>query len=202
MDVIKKFSDAELVSHLRSGTDMNDPLRFMYREYFEGLAWFVINNSGSRQDAEDIFQEVMVSFIEVVQAGKFRGESTVRTFLFSLNRFAWLNELKRRGRAGQRELKYERAQDREEADVSMAIADREARTAVMKLVEALGDTCRRILVLFYYQDRSMKEILAELDYENEQVVRNKKYKCLKKLEEMVTANPALAKNLKNILHAS
>ena len=46
----------------------------------------------------------------------------------------------------------------------------------------------------------MKEILAALHYENEQVVRNKKYKCLKKLETMINENPALHQQLKNLLH--
>ena len=39
----------------------------------------------------------------------------------------------------------------------------------------------------------MKEILQNLDYENEQVVRNKKYKCLKQLEQMMSGQPVLAK---------
>jgi hypothetical protein len=46
----------------------------------------------------------------------------------------------------------------------------------------------------------MKETLEGLEYENEQVVRNKKYKCLKQLEQMITKNPALQQTLKNLLH--
>jgi hypothetical protein len=46
----------------------------------------------------------------------------------------------------------------------------------------------------------MKEILDQTDYESEQVVRNKKYKCLKQLEKMVNANPALRETLKNLIH--
>jgi DNA-directed RNA polymerase specialized sigma subunit len=70
----------------------------------------------------------------------------------------------------------------------------------MQVVEQLGDTCKKILVMFYYENLSMKEILSSLEYENEQVVRNKKYKCLKQLEQMITSNPSLTQTLKNILH--
>jgi hypothetical protein len=45
----------------------------------------------------------------------------------------------------------------------------------------------------------MRDILKTLNYENEQVVRNKKYKCLKQLEQMLTGQPALAKSLKSLL---
>jgi hypothetical protein len=44
----------------------------------------------------------------------------------------------------------------------------------------------------------MKEILSALPYENEQVVRNKKYKCLKRLEELVVGNSGLYEQLRNM----
>ena len=46
----------------------------------------------------------------------------------------------------------------------------------------------------------MKEILDATDYENEQVVRNKKYKCLKQLEKMILEKPHLKETLKTLLH--
>jgi len=200
MEVIKQLSDVELIHRVKSGIDINGSVKFIYRQYFENLSWFIMNNSGSRQDAEDIFQETVVGFIELVQKDKFRGESSIKTFLFSLNRNIWLNELKRRGRAEARELKYEKAQDKAETDVSSAIVDREARNQLMKIVSGLGETCKKILLMFYYEDLSMKEIVENTEYENEQVVRNKKYKCLKQLGQMIETNPALARTLKNLLH--
>jgi RNA polymerase sigma factor (sigma-70 family) len=200
MEVIKNFPDSELVTNIRSGQKMNESIKAIYTAYYDSLSWYVINNSGSRQDAEDIFQEVVVAFIDLVQKNKFRGESTVKTFLFSLNRYSWLNELKRRNRALVREEKYEKGQERLEMDAGAMIADREGKEEIVKLVSQLGETCRKILLLFYYENLSMKEILDNMHYENEQVVRNKKYKCLKQLEQMLDANPALKQTLKNLLN--
>ncbi len=200
MKVIRNFPDSELVNNLRAGQRMDETIKAIYRSYFDSLSWHVMNNSGSRQDAEDVFQEVVVAFIDLVQKDKFRGESTVKTFLFSLNRYTWLNELKRRGRTLAREEKYERGQERVELDTGEMIADREGKAEVIRLVGELGESCQKILLLFYYENLSMKEILEATDYENEQVVRNKKYKCLKQLEQMVNANPALKQTLKNLLH--
>ena len=200
METVKTFSDTELVANLRSGGRMDETIKAIYRDYFNALSWYVMNNSGSRQDAEDVFQEVVISFIELVQKNKFRGESTVKTFLFSLNRHAWLNELKRRGRALAREEKYEKGQEETVTDVSHAIVDRESKQQLMDLIAQLGEACKKILVLFYYENLSMKEMLDALEYENEQVVRNKKYKCMKQLEQMLKEDPALKQTLKNLLH--
>ena len=45
----------------------------------------------------------------------------------------------------------------------------------------------------------MKEILEKVSYGNEQVLRNKKYKCLKGLINMVNSSPAIMENLKTAL---
>lgn len=192
-------TDQELLAALSGNREMDKAVRFLYRHYFEALSVYTRQNSGSEQDAEDVFQEVVVTFIELVAQGKFRGESSIKTFLYSLNRHIWLNELKKRSRMQQRNLKFEKAKEDVEVDVSAYIAGREARDQVMRVIEQLGDACKQVLLAFYYHDLSVKEMLAFLPYENEQVVRNKKYKCLKKLEEMLHENPALANNLKTML---
>ena len=87
-----------------------------------------------------------------------------------------------------------------ETDVSSQLMEKESGNQVLKLLAELGETCRKILVLFYYEDLPMKEILDQLDYENEQVVRNKKYKCLKQLEKMITDQPGMKNILKNLLN--
>src|SRR5688500_174309 len=125
MEVIKNVSDAELVERLRNGDRVDEMIRILYRDHYESLTWYVLNNSGNRQDAEDIFQEVIVTFINLVDKNRFRGESSIRTFLFSLNRHMWLNELKRRGRAAAREEKFEKTRDQELLDVSHHMMDRE-----------------------------------------------------------------------------
>jgi len=200
MEPIRNFPDSELVANLRAGKRMDETIKTIYRNHFDSLNWYVMNNSGSRQDAEDVFQEVVMAFIDLVKKDKFRGESTVKTFLYSLNRHTWLNELKRRGRALAREEKYEKGQERIELDASHLISDREGKVEVIQLVGQLGDICKKILLLFYYENLSISEILDTLDYQNEQVVRNKKYKCLKELEQMITEKPLLKQTLKNLLH--
>ena len=90
------------------------------------------------------------------------------------------------------------SRDEHTADVAMEL--RQTKRDLLNTLEALGENCKKILLLFYYENRSMKEILAELPYENEQVVRNKKSKCLKKLETLVKSNRTLYDQLKNYIH--
>ena len=193
-------NDGELINMLKSGQNPDSAVKALYRNYYESLSWYVMNNSGSRQDAEDVFQETVISFIDLVGKNKFRGESSIKTFLFSLNRHIWLNELKRRGRALIREEKFGKGQEVVEIDAGSVLIERESKAVINELLERLGETCKKILLLFYYENASIKEILDKLHYENEQVVRNKKYKCLKQLEQIISGNPNLKEKLKNLLH--
>lgn len=195
----QNFSDTDLLQVIRDGQNLSPALQYLYGQSYDPLRIYIETHGGSAADAEDVLQEVIVSFIEIVKAGKFRGDSSIKTFLYSLNRNIWLNELKKRGRAQVREMNYEKSRSTEDADAATLIAGRESRKQIMEMVERLGESCQKILLAFYFENLSMKEILETTDFENEQVVRNKKYKCLKSLEQLLTADPQLAKTLKTAL---
>ena len=199
MEISKTFTDSGLIQALRSDDPPDDAIRQLYRSYFGLTAAYVTQNSGSEQDAEDIFQEVILVFIEVLKKDKFRGESSISTFLYSLSRNIWLNELKKRGRSKLRDAVFEKGKDQADPDTSQLIIHREMKATLMQLVDQLGENCKKILLAFYFENLAMSEILKNMQYENEQVVRNKKYKCLKQLEQMLSAEPGLAKNLKSVL---
>jgi RNA polymerase sigma factor (sigma-70 family) len=199
MQAPRHYSDEELIVLIQSPHGIDEAVRYMYGQYLEFLGIYVQQHGGSAEDAQDIFQEVVVAFIHLVQQNKFRGESSIKTFLFALNRNIWLNELKKRKRSTIREIKFEEMKPVEEAGIAEYISAREGTRELMDIIARLGEVCQQILFAFYYRDLSIKEILEQLHYENEQVVRNKKHKCMKKLDELLQANPLLAKNLKTIL---
>ena len=200
MEPVKSYSDHELMVALRASQIPDAAIKFLYRAHYGGLSLFVRQHDGSNQDAEDIFQEVLIGFIDAVRTGKFRQESSVKTFLYAMTRNLWYNEMKKRNRTVVREMKYEENKVDADPDISEYIAARESRSQVLQIVDRLDEACKKILLAFYYENLPMREIVSKVNYENEQVVRNKKYKCLKKLAELLNEDPQLAENLKTVLH--
>jgi RNA polymerase sigma factor (sigma-70 family) len=201
MEIVKKYTDAELIEAIKSpiNADVESAIRYMYDMHYEMLKIYTCQNKGNDEDAQDVFQEVLVSFIDVVKKDKFRGESSIKTFLFTINRNIWLNELKKRGRAEKRDAIFENEKDATLMDVSHIILQNETRKQILNIVDELGEICKQILLAYYYENLSMKEILMNVKYETEQALRNKKSKCLKQLEQILTANPIMAKTLKTAL---
>lgn len=194
------FSDSELVEAIREKEMLEPAILQLYRDHAEITRSFIKGKGGTDQDADDIFQETVVSFIDSVQKSKFRQESGIRTFLISISKNLWYNEIRRRQRAINRERLFEADHNQEDPDVSEIIQDRELKKQLNQLLQDLGDSCRKVLELFYYENLTMKEIVSHLHYENEQVVRNKKYKCLQQLTDKMKLNTLAAKQINELIN--
>lgn len=186
------YSDIELVQAIQQNQHLNQPIQFIYQEHAAKISSFLMGYGASEQEAQDVVQETVVAFIDIVKKDKYRPDAKISTFLTAVAKNIWFNEVKRKGRAEVREKKYELGRDQQEADVSHLIAEREMKQQMRDLVFKLDESCRKILVLFYYENMSMKEIVQHLPYENEQVVRNKKSKCLQHLTGMAKNHPLIA----------
>lgn len=194
-----RLSDSDLVEAIREKEMLEQAISQLYIDHAETTRSFIMGKGGAEQDADDIFQETIVSFIDIVQKGKFRQESSIGTFLTSISKNIWYNEIRRRQRAGNREKIFEMDRNQEEGAVSETIQEREMKQQLNKLLQEVGESCRRILSLFYFENLSMKEIVSQMHYENEQVVRNKKYKCLQQLTDKIKQNPLAAKHINDLI---
>lgn len=192
-------SESKIVESIRSDRNLEPTVQLLYKNYFESLSAYIRSNQGNDQDAEDFFQETIVIFIDAVKNNKFRGESKVKTFLHAVIRNLWLNELKRRKRALNRETRYYDENPKVEEGVQVTLRENEVKKEVVGLLNKLGENCRKILHLFYYQDKSMKEIFLEMGYENEQIARNMKYKCMKKVHKLLDDHEEIKEHFKNLL---
>ena len=141
----EKYTDTELIAAIGDKNNLNKAIMFLYQQYSESTSSFIIHYGGSRQDAEDVFQETVVSFIGIVKKGNYRMEASVKTFLVSVARNIWLNELKKRERMGHREKLFELGRDQKEPDVSHHISELEKKRQLRELVYQLGEPCRKIL---------------------------------------------------------
>ena len=51
-------------------------------------------------------------------------------------------------------------------------------------LEKLGDPCKSMLELYYYNKMSMEEITITLNYKNANTAKNLKYKCMNRLKRL------------------
>lgn len=199
INIHNNYSDDELINAIKNNDKLDRALDFIYRTHYGLLENLIVSKKGSTDDAKDIVQEVMIAFVDIVQNGKFRGESSVKSFLYALTRNMWYSELRRSTKANEREFQYENQKAPFEQDITDHLGYQESLKFVLDVFESLGQGCKQILKLFYFDGLSMKEILKYVNYENEQVLRNKKHKCQKELIRRIEKTPSLYDKLKSAL---
>lgn len=200
MEIARSYSDQELITALKDPQTMDAAIKNIYTKYYTLLESYVVGNKGSRDDAADMVQEAIVVFIEIVQEDKYRAEASVKSFLYAITRNLWLAELKRRNSRDHRNRIFEKAKKSEEPAVTEHLVQREHLIMIQELFNKLGEKCKQLLLLVYYENLSMADIVQHMPgYQNEQVIRNKKYKCMKQLEQMMHEDDFLRTQFKNAL---
>jgi len=87
---------SQLVQGLSLGK--SDAMKTVYTDHFGMIKHLVLKNSGNEADAEDVFQEAMVILYQKLNSPNFELTVQLKTYVYSICRNLWLNELNRRGR--------------------------------------------------------------------------------------------------------
>ena len=176
-----KFSDNELFQGLIAQD--GSVLKEYYVLYFQNVRRYVIANSGSDEDARDLFQDVLMVLFQKARNESFALTCSLGTFVYSVSRRLWLKELARRRKIMQESLNHEDFIDLE-SDIEM-ISDRNERMVFYKACfEKLSEACRKLLALSA-EGCSITEITVLMGYNSEQYTRNRRYRCKQYLIDQV-----------------
>ena len=154
--------DADLLAALRGG-DRHAVLEGLMQRYRQKVMHLAVSIVRDQALAEDLSQTV---FVKVWQAlPKFDGRAALSTWLYTIARNTCLTAVARERRVVSLEDFTEAADDdgdpmlfgREAAGIETA-GQAAAEYDVSKLLEQLPEPYRRVVVLFYLEDRSCEEV--------------------------------------------
>lgn len=160
----------------------------------EAVHRHVLENGGSRQDAQDIFQEALVLLDRNVREGRFEGRSMLSTYFVAIAKWRWVTIRRQQGRyTDLAPAHYDAEVESPEAETIRT----EYRELFQEALGQIGDRCRQLLQL-YQLDHSMEEIAARMQYSNADVAKKEAYRCRLRFRELLETNPAFASLLKNL----
>jgi RNA polymerase sigma-70 factor (ECF subfamily) len=169
-----------LIARVKAGDRQAlEEIYFTFRlEFFD---WAIKKHECSLELAKDVYQQTILVLFENISQGKLlRLTSSLKTYVFAIGK----NHLFDLRRANIRMMK-------KEAEASFilneyaAADERYSDDSIVKVEEALMELspkCRALLVGYYYERKSMKELSLMLGFSNEQSAKTQKYKCLQKLK--------------------
>jgi len=145
---------------------------------------FVARNSGTESDAEDLLQEAVIVLWERVRSGRFEYSAKLSTFIFATAQNIWRRRLARMKRETPTDFNDTTPAQDDISPLEELIEDERSKKIATALVK-LGEPCKTLLVLFYWDEQSMDEIAKQMSFANADTVKSKKYQCKKALEKIL-----------------
>ena len=165
---------------MKAGGALRDQsIEFLYRntELRQKIFGYLKRLGSTNEDIQDIYHDGFVVLDKNIRNEKFRGESSIEGYFFSICKFLCLNQLRKNQR------------------VSL-VNDVELTAQLDKDSIALvtGDSCKKVLTLWKLS-YSMTEIAEKLGLSSPEMAKKKRYQCHQKLILLINNNPELKKAL-------
>jgi len=156
----------------------------LYEYEFPKIVQLIKKNSGCIDQAKDIFQDALVILIEKVKRTELNLTCSIETYLYSVCRILWLEQLRKDKNIISLDESYSHC------DINFVITNYETLSDVFdevdNAIEKLGVQCKQLLECFYYKNMSWEEIANTLGYKNAASAKNAKYKYLERIRSTVS----------------
>lgn len=177
----------DLRERLKNGD--NAAFVYLYQACYGPVEAFIKANSGSEQDARDVFQEALFVLFKKAGDVNFHWTADPGAYLSAVVRNLWLYRL--RTRQAHPVLLWEEHthNQSEDYDDFEEILLRENRDdsrykAISECIQKLRPECQDMIKYAYYQQLATAEIAKRLHY-TEAFVKVKKHRCMDALRSMV-----------------
>ena len=181
------FSDEAILKGLKE--KHSDIIRYLYREYFPLTKSIVEKNSGSYEDAEDVFQDGIIVLYQKILSGPLTLNCSLKTFFFSICRNIWMQRLDRKWRLlYQDDLVSESIEDYDAIPIEINEEKLEKTRLYQLYFLSLPADCQKILKMFLSK-ASLKEISECMGFKDVNYAKTRKYLCKNMLRKKILKDP-------------
>jgi RNA polymerase sigma factor (sigma-70 family) len=196
---LKLISDAELCEAIASGSEArNKAIETIYnwQDMKEKVTTYVQHHGGSRSDGLDIFHDGIIALDTNIRTGKFRAESGLQGYLYTICRYIWNNEWRRRIKSSSQEIQDSQFGP-DDKTPEIIFRSQEETVLLKKVLLLLDESCKKILTLWKLS-YTMAEIAAEMQLSSPEMAKKYRYRCMQKLIGELDNHPLLLNALKHV----
>jgi RNA polymerase sigma factor (sigma-70 family) len=150
----------------------------LYDNYFQDIKNHVRRNSGSDEDASDVFQDAIIILYKNILQNDLNLLTDLKGYFFGIARNVWNSQLRYKRKVTELDMDIA-----EESEIE-GIIDPVLERVVSRSFQKLKHDCQSILTLFS-EGCSYGEIAKKMGLKNETYARRKKYLCKEALMEIM-----------------
>jgi RNA polymerase sigma factor (sigma-70 family) len=189
-----RLSDEQIIEGIiEGGRAENRAIEALYRQNRSLMLKFISHKTSREfaKEPEDILWEAMEALVNNIKEGKFiqQNTSSLEAYFKTICKNLLLKNITSEVARENRQDIFVSFDAEFEPDVSELLADKEVWDYYLSIFDKAGKNCKEILKMTFADDMPVREVAEQLiadgKYENEQVVRNAKSKCLKRVTELL-----------------
>ena len=179
----KQYSENEIMLGIKE--DRREVYEYLYLKLTPVIYSDIRYSSGTREDAEDHFQDTLLVAIANVKAGKYK-PGNFEGYCRMISKNLWLKKLRDSGKANSVEFQeHHDSPDQMSAEfVEDLIKYEKTIDLVIVKLNEMDEACRNILTLFYYKKTGLDEIAKQSGWEYS-YAKKKIFLCRQRLKEML-----------------
>jgi len=180
------MTDEQLIAQLKQRD--KKALATIYMEYKTEFFKFASRYNAKNELLEDVYQDALIVLYENAMVGKLDHlKSSVKTYLFGTGKFMLFKHFRdsKKEIIADEDYIFDKYETAVMEDVFDDEGPNEYQRQLVTNFKKLGEKCREILELFYVQGMKLDEIRIEQGYENKDVVKSQKSRCLKSLKNLI-----------------
>jgi RNA polymerase sigma factor (sigma-70 family) len=162
---------------------------YIYKYYYDDIRKLILYNKGTPEDVKDTFQEALFIIYQKITLDGLTLKCQFKTYLYSVCRLLWINELKVRSAAT---IDNDGLADTNPFQFGIGPTAEAGFRIFTKHFNEMSENCRKVLDL-YFRSVSIQEIREVMGYKNLQIARDKCYRCKKSLYAKIHNNPEFKK---------
>ncbi len=181
------FTDEELIAKFRlGGQDFEDASMYVFHAFKGFIPTIKQKLHLSQLDLQDAYADALVKLIRKIKDGSFRAESKISSYFYTIY-YNTCVDVSRKNTSNKNKATEELFEyDARERDLIQMIDNKDEAKQIVNLINDMGEVCKRILLDWAYYGYSMAEIAERSNLSNAESARSMKYKCLKKLREILS----------------
>lgn len=181
MRLLRFNGDKDVLRRIRDND--RDVLGELYIKYERMAETFIARQGGRREDAQDALQEAIIILWQKVCGGEFELKSKLGTYLLGIVKNKWRGELRKKKRIDEG-ADYDNFESEDAGPMDIFLTE-ETQRIIKKSLHRITKQCRELLMMFYFEERSMADIAGALKLSNSAVAKARKYQCKKELQKIM-----------------
>ena len=184
------MTDTDIIQGLKRND--NTTTTYLYRTLAPPLFKHVLNNSGNRDDAKDVFQETFIKVLNNVRNDKYTDSNKFEAYFLTIAKNTWIDHLRKRvpsvKNVGNDDFLMDSLlskADESEDDLAQLLVHDHRIEVLMLVWQSWDDTeCQTRLKAFHFDNQSTQDIAHTEGVERNTVLK-RLYDCRKKLYRIV-----------------